>query len=96
MSIKKNLYIILFVIIFSYANAEDNLKSVGKFKDWEAFILSKDGSKICFAQSIPVVRSPKKLKIIENKIIYKIFFKDMDLDIFFEFLLFFLLFLYLN
>ena len=62
MSIKKNLYIILFVIIFSYANAEDNLKSVGKFKDWEAFILSKDGSKICFAQSIPVVRSPKKLK----------------------------------
>ncbi len=62
MSIKKILYTILFLTIFSYANAEENLKSVGKFKDWESFILSQDGSKTCFAQSIPVVRAPKKLK----------------------------------
>ena len=62
MSIKKILYIILFFTIFSFANAEENLKSVGKFKDWESFILSQDGNKICFAQSIPVVRAPKKLK----------------------------------
>ena len=47
---------------FSYANAEENLKSVGKFKDWESFVLSQEGNKICFAQSIPVVRAPKKLK----------------------------------
>ncbi len=62
MPIKKILYIILFSIIFNFANAEENLKSVGKFKDWEAFVLSQDGNKICFAQSIPVVRAPKKLK----------------------------------
>jgi len=62
MSIKKILYIILFFIIFNFANAEENLKSVGKFKDWESFVLSQDGSKTCFAQSIPVVRAPKKLK----------------------------------
>ena len=62
MSIKKILYIILFSVIFNFAYAEENLKSVGKFKDWESFILSKDGNKICFAQSIPVVRAPKKLK----------------------------------
>ena len=62
MSIKKILYIILFSIIFNFANAEENLKSAGKFKDWESFILSQDGNKICFAQSIPVVRAPKKLK----------------------------------
>ena len=62
MSIKKNLYIISFFIIFNFANAEENLKSVGKFKDWESFILSQDGNKTCFAQSIPVVRAPKKLK----------------------------------
>ena len=62
MSIKKNIYIILFSIIFNFANAEENLKSAGKFKDWESFILSQDGNKICFAQSIPVVRAPKKLK----------------------------------
>ena len=62
MPIKKIIYTILFLTIFSYANAEENLKSVGKFKDWESFILSQDGSKTCFAQSIPVVRAPKKLK----------------------------------
>ena len=62
MSIKKISYIILFFIIFNLANAEENLKSVGKFKDWESFVLTQDGNKICFAQSMPVVRAPKKLK----------------------------------
>ena len=62
MSIKKIIYIIIFFTIFNFANAEENLKSVGKFKDWESFVLSQDGNKTCFAQSIPVVRAPKKLK----------------------------------
>ena len=62
MSIKKNLYIILFFLIFNFANAEENLKSVGKFKDWESFVLLQDGNKTCFAQSSPVVRAPKKIK----------------------------------
>ena len=62
MSIKKILYIILFFIIFNFANAEENLKSIGKYKDWESFILSQDGNKTCFAQSTPIVRAPKKLK----------------------------------
>ena len=61
MSIKTTL-IIIFTFIFGIANAEENLKSLGKFKDWESFVLSQDGSKTCFAQSIPVVRAPKKLK----------------------------------
>ena len=62
MSIKKILYIILFFSVFNIASAEENLKSLGKFKDWESFVLSQDGNKTCFAQSIPVVRAPKKLK----------------------------------
>ena len=62
MSIKKNILIILFSFIFSSVNADENLKSTGKFKDWESFVLSQEESKICFAQSIPVVRAPKKLK----------------------------------
>ena len=62
MPIKKILYIVLFFLIFNFANAEENLKSIGKFKDWESFVLSQDGSKTCFAQSSPVVRAPKKLK----------------------------------
>ena len=62
MPIKKILYIILFFIIFNSANAEESLKSIGKYKDWESFVLLQNGSKTCFAQSIPVVRAPKKLK----------------------------------
>ena len=62
MPIKKITLLILFLSICSIAYSEENLKSIGKFKDWESFILSQDGNKICFAQSIPVVRAPKKLK----------------------------------
>jgi hypothetical protein len=62
MSIKKSILIILFSFIFSSVSADENLKSTGKFKDWESFVLSQEESKICFAQSTPVVRAPKKLK----------------------------------
>ena len=59
---KKILIVVLFYFTFGALNAEENLKSVGKFKDWESFVLSQEGNKVCFAQSIPVVRAPKKLK----------------------------------
>ena len=62
MSIKKTLLIIIFSFIFSSANAEEDLKSLGKYKDWQSFILLKEGVKTCFAQSIPVVKAPKKFK----------------------------------
>ena len=62
MSIKKILSLVLLSLICSISYGEENLKSIGKFKDWESFVLSQDGNKICFAQSSPVVRAPKKLK----------------------------------
>ena len=62
MSVKKILLLILFSFICSISYGEENLKSIGKFKDWESFVLSQEGSKICFAQSKPVIRAPKKLK----------------------------------
>ena len=62
MPLKKILILSIFYFVFLPLGAEENLKSLGKFKDWESFILSKEGNKICFAQSIPVVRAPKKLK----------------------------------
>ena len=60
--IKEILILLLFYFTFGALSAEENLKSVGKFKDWESFVLLQDGNKTCFAQSIPVVRAPKKLK----------------------------------
>ena len=61
MSIKKTILTILFAFIFSATHAEENLKSLGKFKDWESFVLLNEGNKVCFAQSIPLIRAPKKL-----------------------------------
>ena len=60
--IKNILIIFLFYFSFGILSAEENLKSLGKFKDWESFKLLQDGNKICYAQSIPVIRAPKKLK----------------------------------
>jgi len=59
---KKILTVSLFYFIFTISNAEDNLKSLGKFKNWESFALSQEGNKICFAQSIPILRAPKKMR----------------------------------
>jgi len=59
--IKKIFITSLFCFFFTALNAEENLKNIGKFKDWESFILSQGESKVCFAQSKPVVRAPKKL-----------------------------------
>jgi len=65
MSIKIKKIILIFLLFyftFGVLKAEENLKSIGKFKDWESFVLSQDGNKTCFVQSVPVIRAPKKLK----------------------------------
>ena len=68
MSIKKIILIFLFSFAFNIVNAEENLKSTGKYKDWESFVLLQEGNKVCFAQSIPVVSAPKKLQIAESRL----------------------------
>ena len=61
--IKKTLTltIIIFITSLSVTSAE-NLKKVGKFKDWEVMVVSEASGKVCFAQSIPVLQAPKKDK----------------------------------
>ena len=62
MSLIKKILIVLFinfVASFSYANSED-LKKIGTFKDWETIVVNSDNGKVCFAQSKPVLQSPKK------------------------------------
>jgi len=49
-------------MMFHFLAVAEEIKTIGKFKDWETFVLAQDGNKTCFAQSIPVVRAPKKLK----------------------------------
>ena len=59
---KKLFFILLFYFIFSISYAEENLKKLGKFKNWESFVLIQGESKVCYAQSSPVIRAPKKFK----------------------------------
>ena len=59
--VKKILFKLLILIIFSFnfVQAED-LKKLGKFKDWQVYMITDEGNKVCFAQSKPVLQSPKK------------------------------------
>ena len=61
--IKKTLLLSLFFIFFSITKtlAED-LKKIGKYKDWETMVLSETSGKVCFAQSSPILQSPKTNK----------------------------------
>jgi len=60
MSIIKNFIIIIFVTSFiSQVNAEE-VKKMGTHKDWETYVVNSDSGKVCFAQSKPILQSPKK------------------------------------
>ena len=56
-----NKVLILLISFVTFVNAEE-LNKVGKFKDWEVMVLINDSDKVCFAQSKPVLQSPKKNK----------------------------------
>ena len=58
--IKIKILIIIFTFT-SYATCEE-IKKMGKFKDWEVLSLTNNSGKICFVQSMPVLQSPKKTK----------------------------------
>ena len=60
MSIIKNFIIVIFVTTFiSQVNAEE-VKKLGKHKDWETYVINSDSGKVCFGQSKPILQSPKK------------------------------------
>ena len=56
--INKLIFIILLTIFYNQANAEE-VKKMGKHKDWETYVINSDTGKVCFAQSKPVLQSPK-------------------------------------
>ena len=59
MSIIKKTIILLFLFInFTSLNAQE-IKKIGKFKDWETIVVTNETAKLCFAQSKPVLQSPK-------------------------------------
>ena len=59
MSIIKKLIFIIFLSSFANQVNAEEVKKMGKHKDWETYIVKSDTGKVCFAQSIPVLQSPK-------------------------------------
>ena len=53
--------LIFFSILHNQAIAEE-VKKIGKFKDWETIVIKNDSKLVCFAQSKPVLQSPKSYK----------------------------------
>tara|TARA_B110000483_G_scaffold9871_1_gene11683 strand:- start:32 stop:538 length:507 start_codon:yes stop_codon:yes gene_type:complete len=57
--IKKFIFIIFLTTFANQVNAEE-VKKMGTHKDWETYIVKNNSGKVCFAQSKPVLQSPKK------------------------------------
>ena len=61
--IKKNLFVFFVLTLLSLTpvKAED-LKKIGKFKDWQTLVFTEATGKVCFAESSPVLQAPKSNK----------------------------------
>jgi len=59
MSIIRNFIILILVSLFSVSANSQEVKKIGKFKDWEAMVIAEQAGKVCFAQSAPVLQAPK-------------------------------------
>jgi len=61
--IKKNLILISIFILLTLAPSKaEELKKIGKFKDWQTIVMIEPAGTVCFAQSSPVLQSPKSNK----------------------------------
>ena len=61
MSIIKKIIFLYFIILILNTNAfSQEVKKIGKYKDWEPIVFIDGDNKVCFAQSVPVLQAPKK------------------------------------
>ena len=56
--IKQTIILLFLAISFTPLDAQE-IKKIGKFKDWETIVVTSETAKLCFAQSKPVLQSPK-------------------------------------
>ena len=52
--------IIFFILLLGSTSYSEELNKIGTFKDWDAIVVTSGDNKVCFAQSKPVLQSPKK------------------------------------
>ena len=54
-------FITIFLFLISKSYSQD-IKKIGKYKDWETLVFAEASGKVCFAQSVPVLQAPKTNK----------------------------------
>ena len=59
MSIIRYFIILIFFSIIHNQVIAEEVEKIGKFKDWETMVIKNDTQFVCFAQSKPVLQSPK-------------------------------------
>ena len=62
MSIIRYFIFFIFFTMLNYQATAEEVKKIGKFKDWETMVLVDDSGVMCFAQSKPILQAPKKNK----------------------------------
>ena len=64
MSIINKIIFILPIFFFSLLGqlSAEEVKKIGKFKDWEVMVVTEATGKVCFAQSSPILQAPKSNK----------------------------------
>jgi hypothetical protein len=61
--IKKNIILVsIFTLLALAPSKAEELKKIGKFKDWQTMVLIEPAGTVCFAQSSPVLQAPKSNK----------------------------------
>ena len=64
MSIIKKIIPTLLIIFITWCGqlSAEEIKKIGKYKDWQVMIVTDDNGKVCFAQSSPILQAPKSNK----------------------------------
>jgi len=61
MSIIKKILLLLPVLLLALSGqlTAEEVKKIGKYKDWESMVITEASGKVCFAQSSPILQKPK-------------------------------------
>ena len=64
MPIIKKIILILPIFALGYFGqlSSEEIKKIGKYKDWEVMAVTETSGKVCFAQSSPILQAPKSNK----------------------------------
>ena len=64
MSIIKKILLLLPVLLLALSAqlTAEEVKKIGKYKDWESMVITEASGKVCFAQSSPILQAPKSSK----------------------------------